>query len=122
VGGLPVSAATVAIDFAATIAIWGLKLTGIAILIEAFTGAPLAASGIAALSGDLTGVLPLPVPAGLGTYEAGVVGVLTLGGIDPRVGLAAAVNVHLMLIAFALVAGGAGLLAGGLPKGDDARP
>jgi uncharacterized membrane protein YbhN (UPF0104 family) len=98
------------------------KVAAVGILVEAFTGAPLATATIAALSGELTGALPLPVPAGLGTYEAGLVGVLTLGGIEAKAALAAAVNAHLMLIAFALVAGGVGFLAPKAGERDAARP
>jgi uncharacterized protein (TIRG00374 family) len=50
------------------------------------------------------------VPTGLGTYEAGVTGVLLLFGAGKGEALAYAVGSHVLSLAFALVVGTAGLL------------
>jgi uncharacterized membrane protein YbhN (UPF0104 family) len=50
-------------------------------------------------------VLPIHAPGGFGTYEAGVLAALSAGTPTSRQALAGAVNLHLLVLTTALVAG-----------------
>jgi uncharacterized membrane protein YbhN (UPF0104 family) len=52
-------------------------------------------------------------PGGFGTYEAGVIALLAPGQTPSGALLAAAVNLHLLVLTTALLAGAAAWLAGG---------
>ncbi|MCB1740598.1 MAG: flippase-like domain-containing protein [Gammaproteobacteria bacterium] len=65
---------------------------------------------LAAATGELSSVLPVHGIAGAGTYEAGILAGLIPLGIDARSGLAAAVNLHLFMLACAVLAGLIGFL------------
>jgi len=53
---------------------WSLKLAAVAALLLPLAGLSLTAALHGALAGELAALLPLQGPAGLGTYEAGVLG------------------------------------------------
>ncbi|MGB2680474.1 MAG: UPF0104 family protein, partial [Candidatus Competibacter sp.] len=59
---------------------------------------------------DLTSVLPVHGIAGAGTYEAGVVAALIPFGIEAKVALAAAVNLHLFVLGLSAAGGALALL------------
>jgi uncharacterized membrane protein YbhN (UPF0104 family) len=83
------------------------------VLLVAFTAVGPAQAVLAALGGELTSVLPIHTPAGVGTYEAGLVAGMAYAQVAPGRALSAAVNVHLALLAVALLYG---LLALAAPR------
>jgi uncharacterized membrane protein YbhN (UPF0104 family) len=66
----------------------------------------------AVVAGELTSVLPLHAPAGIGTYEAGIVAAL-IPFLTATVATSAAINVHLFVLGSAIIGGLVGWL---LPK------
>jgi uncharacterized membrane protein YbhN (UPF0104 family) len=66
----------------------------------------------AVVAGELTSVLPIHAPAGIGTYEAGIIAAL-LPVLSPAVATSAAINVHLFVLGSSLMGGIVGWL---LPK------
>jgi cellulose synthase/poly-beta-1,6-N-acetylglucosamine synthase-like glycosyltransferase len=57
------------------------------------------------IGGDLSTVLPLHAPGGFGTYEAGVMALVATAARPDAAVLAAAVNLHLLVLGIALLAG-----------------
>lgn len=82
-----------------TLANWVVKLLAFAWLLTAFAAIPYTAAILGAIGGDLTSVLPIHSPAGLGTYEAGVVAGLTPFGIETALAVPAALSLHIMILA-----------------------
>lgn len=82
-----------------TVANWSVKLLAFAWLLAAFCPMPWAAALTGAIGGDLTSVLPIHSPAGLGSYEAGVVAGLLPFGVDARLAVPAALSLHIMILA-----------------------
>ena len=66
----------------------------------------------AVVAGELTSVLPFHAPAGIGTYEAGIIAAL-LPLLSPAMATSAAINVHLFVLGSAIIGGLVGWL---LPK------
>jgi len=85
---------------------WSLKLAGLGALLAAFAPTSLAMGALGAIGGDLSSVLPIHAPAGLGTYEAGAAALTRAFGGE--LALAPLFNLHLFLLGVAL---GAGALA-----------
>jgi uncharacterized membrane protein YbhN (UPF0104 family) len=109
VEAIPSSAASMVLDVVWTILNWLFKLFALAVVLAVFSKAGPVASLVAVLSGELTSLLPLHAPAGLGTYEAGIVSALALAGTPTVLAIKAAVNVHLMLLTTAMILGFAAL-------------
>jgi len=86
-----------------TIINWVLKLAVYSWLLSVFTGLPLSASWSGATTGELSSVLPIHGLAGAGTYEAGVLAGLLPWGVDNKIALAAAVNLHLFVLGSTLL-------------------
>ncbi len=95
-----------------TLLSWGIKLAVFAWILGLFASMGTVAAWVGVIAGDLTSVLPLHGVAGAGTYEAGVVAALLPFGIDAKIALQAAVNLHLFILGSTLLAG---LLSLGLP-------
>ncbi len=91
---------------------WVVKMLVFAWVLGLFIELPLTGALMGAISGDLTSILPINGLAGAGTYEAGVIAGLMPYGIDAKIGLAAAVNLHLFMLAATLLGGTASLLVG----------
>lgn len=66
----------------------------------------------AVVAGELTSVLPIHAPAGIGTYEAGIIAAL-LPFLTPAAATSAAINVHLFVLGSAIIGG---MVAWLLPK------
>lgn len=96
---LPQTSATLWSSSIWTLANWLVKLLAFAWLLTAFAPLPFAAAIMGAIGGDLTSVLPIHSPAGLGTYEAGVVAAITPFGIAPALAVPAALSLHIMVLA-----------------------
>jgi hypothetical protein len=82
---------------------WSLKLAGLGALLAGFAQCSFALGALGAIGGDLSSVLPIHAPAGLGTYEAGAAALAhAFGG---ELALAPLFNLHLFLLGVALAAG-----------------
>ena len=92
---------------------WVIKLGAFAWALQFFIDIPLRVALLGAVGGDLTSVLPVHSVAGMGTYEGGIVAALLPFGVDADHALAAAVNLHLLLLAATLVSGLLSLLIPG---------
>ena len=84
---------------------WLVKLAVLGWVLTRFLETSFSSAIIAAIAGDLTTVLPFHGIAGAGTYEAGVVSGLLLFGTDSAPALQAAVNLHLFVLAGAIISG-----------------
>ncbi len=111
--GLPRNTAGLLRDLALTWLGWGVKLASLGFIFAKLAGIPLSLGVLGAIGGDLSTVLPIHAPGGFGTYEAGVM-ILTTPAHDATAQLlAAAVNLHLLVLTTALVAGAFAWLAPG---------
>jgi uncharacterized membrane protein YbhN (UPF0104 family) len=94
---------------------WAVKVVVLVIVLALMGVLPLAACFGGAVGGELSSVLPVHAPAGVGTYPAGIVaGAIAFGAA--RLGAAfdllarAAINAHLLIVVSALAATGFSLL------------
>lgn len=106
--GLPLDAKAFARAWGATLINWFTKIAVLAWVLGLLGDLSIAASFGGALGGELSSVLPVHAPAGVGTYPAGI----TAGAIAFGAGTAglpleelgqAAVNTHLLVIVSSLV-------------------
>lgn len=108
--GLPVSKGSLLLGQTLTLVQWGTKLAAWAWLLSRLGHIDPVLAWTGAVAGELTSVLPVHGIAGAGTYEAGIVLVLTPLGVPTVDALMAATDLHLFLLGFALLAAGASLL------------
>ncbi|MET0359725.1 MAG: lysylphosphatidylglycerol synthase domain-containing protein [Pararhizobium sp.] len=108
-----------------TVVNWGIKVAVLAWVLALMGVWPLSASVGGALGGEISSVLPVHAPAGVGTYPAGIAaGAAALGASRAPGALetlaGASVNTHLLIVVSALVGTGLSLilpfLAGGRPR------
>jgi len=110
--GVPAQMRQVWLDLALSWAVWGFKLAGFTAVLAALGQLDAVAALLGVIGGDLSTVLPLHTPGGFGTYEAGVIAFASpLAPPTPAL-LAAAVNLHLLVLGIALSAGAVAWLAG----------
>lgn len=103
--GLPHSAQGLARDMAMSWLGWGIKLAGLGWVLSRLAGLSASLGVLGAIGGDLSTVLPIHAPGGFGTYEVGVLVLLApVAAPSPHL-LAAAVDLHLLVLTTALVAG-----------------
>jgi uncharacterized membrane protein YbhN (UPF0104 family) len=103
--GVPAHATQVLTDIGLSWAAWGLKLSALAVVFAQLAGLSIPQALMGAIGGDLSTVLPVHAPGGFGTYEAGVVALVALVADAGPALLAAAVNLHLLVLGIALLAG-----------------
>lgn len=113
--GLPASPVAFLRAWGATLLNWGVKVVVLAWVLRLMDVAPIAASFGGALGGELSSVLPVHAPGGVGTYPAGIVaGTLSFGADASSAALAqigkAAVNAHLLILISAFVGTGLAVL------------
>lgn len=96
-------------DLALAWAAWTVKLGALGAALSIIAGLSYPAGMLGALGGDISGVLPLHAPLGAGSYEAGVLLALAPWQPELRPALAAAVQLHALLLAAALLLGGLAL-------------
>ncbi|THV14150.1 lysylphosphatidylglycerol synthase domain-containing protein [Rhizobium rhizophilum] len=113
--GLPAGPAAFFRAWAATLINWCVKVVVLAWVLRLMDVAPFAASFGGALGGELSSVLPVHAPGGVGTYPAGIVaGALSFGAEASPASLAiigkAAVNAHLLILISAFVGTGIAVL------------
>ncbi|GAC1632756.1 MAG: lysylphosphatidylglycerol synthase domain-containing protein [Nevskia sp.] len=111
-GGLPERRSGLLFDLGLTWAAWSVKLLALAWVLSRLAGIGAVAGLLGAIGGDLSTVLPVHAPGGFGTYEAGVLALLATVAAPSGALLAAAVNLHLLLLTTALLAGAAAWLPG----------
>jgi len=104
-GGVPSHVKQVGIDLGITWSAWVIKLAALTAVFAALAQLPPTAALLGAIGGDLSTVLPIHTPGGFGTYEAGVIAFASpLAPPTPSL-LAAAVNLHILVLGIALAAG-----------------
>ncbi|OAP40701.1 hypothetical protein AU381_02035 [Sinorhizobium glycinis] len=105
--GLPEHVPAFLRALAMTMLNWGVKVAVLAWVLAIMGVAPLAASFGGALGGELSSVLPVHAPAGVGTYAAAIVaGAVSFGAAGGQAALEmlgrASVNAHLLIIVSAV--------------------
>lgn len=84
---------------------WGMKLFSFAWILTIFTPINFADSVFGAAGGELSTVLPINAPAGIGTYEAGVVAAMMPLGVKLQHAIIGGVNLHLFVLGMAVIGG-----------------
>lgn len=113
--GLPADGGAFARAWGLTLANWFVKVAALAWVLGLLGVQPLAAAFGGALGGELSSVMPMHAPAGVGTYPAGIAaGVIALAGNanDLEALGRAAVNLHLIVVVSALLGAAMALLTG----------
>jgi uncharacterized membrane protein YbhN (UPF0104 family) len=113
--GLPPDTSAFIRAWLLTVLNWGVKVLVLAWVLGLMGVAPLAAAFGGALGGELSSVLPVHAPAGVGTYPAGIAaGAAAFGAAGDAVALdilaRAGINAHLLMIVSALVGTGLSLI------------
>jgi len=114
--GLPANAGAFARAWLTTVVNWLVKVLVLAWALRLMQVAPLAASFGGALGGELSSVLPVHAPGGIGTYPAGITaGAVAFGGGRGKAALdllaQASINAHLLIVVSALTGTALALLA-----------
>ncbi|MGD8595083.1 MAG: lysylphosphatidylglycerol synthase transmembrane domain-containing protein [Gammaproteobacteria bacterium] len=110
VSGLPNSLLELFRAWMWTLINWSIKITAMAWILKQFSPMSNGQAWVGSIAGDLSSVLPFHAPAGLGSYEAAVLGGLAALGIDADTAMQAAVNLHIMILVSSLIGGGLALL------------
>ena len=82
---------------------WICKITVVAIMLQSLTGLPILQSLDGALTGELSAMLPITGPAGLGTYEAAVWAGLGLPWAEMKSLMASILFSHLFFLSISLL-------------------
>lgn len=98
-----------------TLGNWTIKLSAQSLLLASLLASPIPLASAGVLGAELAAILPVQGVAGFGTYEAGVAAALAPHGLAVAASLQAALALHLVIIAVAVIAGAAGLAL--LPSG-----
>ncbi len=106
--GIPADAGRFARAWGFTVLNWGVKVLVLAWVLGLLGVSPFAATFGGALGGELSSVLPVHAPGGVGTYPAGITaGAAAFGADRGRAGLSvlaeASINAHLMIVASACI-------------------
>lgn len=106
--GLPIDGRAFARAWGVTVVNWFVKIAVLAWVLVLMAGIDLPAGFGGALGGELSSVLPIHAPGGVGTYPAGITaGAIGFGAAADQSALSslgqAAVNVHLLVILSSLV-------------------
>lgn len=113
--GIPASMAAFVRAWLLTVVNWSIKVLVLAWVLALMGVVPLAAAFGGALGGELSSVLPVHAPAGVGTYPAGIAaGAMAFGwaqdATTPGLLAKASINAHLLVIVSALVGTGLSLV------------
>lgn len=114
--GLPANAAAFARAWGATLVNWFVKIAVLAWVLVLLCGLDLGAAFGGGLGGELSSVLPVHAPAGVGTYPASITaGAIAFGASTRSAALEAlgqaAVNAHLLVVISSLAGAALSLLA-----------
>jgi uncharacterized membrane protein YbhN (UPF0104 family) len=119
--GLPADLSGFARAWGMTVVNWLVKVLVLAWVLGLLGVGPLAASFGGALGGELSSVLPMHAPGGVGTYPAGITagaiafGARSMTSVDTLA--QAGVNAHLLILVSALTGTALSLLTGRKPRG-----
>lgn len=118
--GIPRGLAAFARAWTITVLNWGVKVAVLAWVLALMGVGPIAACFGGALGGELSSVLPVHAPAGVGTYPAGIAaGAAAFGADRSAEALAtlakASINTHLLTVVAALAGAGISLILPALP-------
>jgi uncharacterized membrane protein YbhN (UPF0104 family) len=119
--GLPRRYRGLVLDLGLSWLSWSIKLTALGWVLSRLAQIPQSLGTLGAIGGDFSTVLPLHAPGGFGTYEAGVLALLAPASAPSAALLAAAVNLHLLVLGTALLSGAAAWLAASVRGPADAR-
>jgi hypothetical protein len=113
--GLPADLSAFIRAWLLTVLNWGIKVLVLAWVLGLMGVLPLAAAFGGALGGELSSVLPVHAPAGVGTYPAGITaGAAALGSARDAASLdllaKASINAHLLIVVSALLGTGLSLV------------
>lgn len=111
--GLPVNMRGLLRDLGLTWLSWTIKLAGLGWVLSRLANLSPALGVLGAIGGDLSTVLPIHAPGGFGTYEAGVLILLSPASAPTPALLAAAVDLHLLVLTTALLAAAIAWIAPG---------
>jgi len=111
--GLPVSGRGLLRDLVLTWLSWTIKLVGLGWVLARLADISPTMGVLGAIGGDLSTVLPIHAPGGFGTYEAGVLALLAPASAPTPALLAAAVDLHLLVLTTALLAAAVAWVAPG---------
>ena len=110
IDSLPTGSGIMFSSFVLTWLNWVLKIFALATVFSVLSDLSYLYGVFAILGGEVTSILPLHGPGGLGTYAAGMLVSLQLLGIQSDSLLSAAANAHLFLLSTALLGGVFGML------------
>ncbi len=82
---------------------WGVKILSLGVLVQLIVDASLLVSVASALGGELSSILPIHAPGGIGTYAGGVAASGIILGIDFELALQTGVILHFAVIFSALI-------------------
>jgi membrane-associated phospholipid phosphatase len=94
---------------------WTCKLSVVALMLQCLTGLHLLQTLQGALTGELSALLPVSGPAGLGTYEVGVWTGLALPWSEMKSFMASVLFTHLFFLCVSLLGAAVCLVLNGLP-------
>ena len=112
---VPGTAGALAEDWFLTAANWLVKLAAFAWVIQVFSEERYVVSLVGAIAGELSAILPVNGLAGLGTYEAAVVGATRFFDVAGEAALTGAVNLHFLVLGTSILSAGCALLVPGTP-------
>ena len=115
--GIPADISAFTRAWMLTVLNWGVKVLVLAWVLGLMGVLPLAAAFGGALGGEISSVLPVHAPAGVGTYPAGIAaGAAAFGSARDAVTLdvlaRASINTHLLMLVSALLGTGLSLVVG----------
>ena len=113
--GMPVDMLAFVRAWMVTVANWGIKVVVLAWALALMGVEPFAACFGGALGGELSSVLPVHAPGGVGTYPAGITaGAMAFGASSTKEAIEnlaqASINAHLLIVVSALTGTAIGLL------------
>ena len=101
--GVPTQTEIYSLLWAWSMTNWFVKLLSLGALVAHLANSGIFASLIAALGGELSSILPIHAPGGVGTYAGGVAVLGSVAGIDHQVLLKLGVLLHVLVIFSGLV-------------------
>jgi len=100
-----------------TVLCWVIKISVYGFIVLCFANVSFLQANMAAFFGELGSIIPLHTPGSLGTYEAGMLGLSRLFGLEGDWIMLAAVQLHLVIIVSTLLGG----IIAAMIRGNSAR-
>lgn len=102
---MPTSRSVILESWGWTVLNWGVKLFAFAWILTIFAPIEFADSVFAAAGGELSSIFPFNAPAGIGTYEAGIIAAVTPLGVKMQYAIIGGVNLHLFVLSLSVLGG-----------------